>query len=362
MASNIVSKPDKLPPFLFQTKRNAITDDYEVRTTIVGKGFNGPVYTCFDRQTGQKCALKIIKDSAKARREVNLHKKASECPYIVHVIEIYENKHSNQRCLLIVMEYMAGGELFDRIKRIGDEGSFTERQAASIVHSIGKAVQYLHSQNIAHRDLKPENLLFTSNDEDAVLKLTDFGFAKECSNLVKTLHTPCYTPYYVAPEVLSKQSYDKSCDIWGLGVITYIVLCGYPPFYSKHNASMSPEMKRKIRAGEYRFPDSDWNTVSHEAKDLIRAMLTVEPESRPTIEEVLQSPWLSKFAENVPNTSLNTPAVLVEQSEQWPDVGAAIRETNAYNRMLSVENEVQEISLDNNLLFRRRQRRQNTAV
>ncbi|CAF4352407.1 unnamed protein product, partial [Didymodactylos carnosus] len=304
MASNTVSEPDKLPHFLFQTKRNAITDDYEVRTEKLGAGINGPVYACFDRQTGQKCALKIIKDSAKARREVNLHKKASECPYIVHVIEIYENKHSKQRCLLIVMEYMAGGELFNRIKRIGVEGSFTERQAASIVHSICKAVQYLHSLNIAHRDLKPENLLFTSNDEGAALKLTDFGFAKECSDSVKTLHSPCYTSYYVAPEVLSKQSYDKSCDIWGLGVITYIVLCGYPPFYSLHNAPingpMSPEMKRKIRAGEYRFPDSDWNTVSREAKDLIRAMLTVEPESRPTIEEVLQSTWLSKFAEKVP--------------------------------------------------------------
>lgn len=137
---------------------------------------------------------------------------------------------------------MEGGELFQRIQDRQD-GAFTERgllflferfsqlelingktitEAAQIMHEICVAVKYLHDLDIAHRDLKPENLLYTSPAPNAILKLTDFGFAKE--TFVKdTLQTPCYTPYYVAPEVLGPEKYDKSCDIWSLGVIMYIL-------------------------------------------------------------------------------------------------------------------------------------------
>ncbi|CAF1618902.1 unnamed protein product, partial [Didymodactylos carnosus] len=138
-------------------------------------GINGKVFTCFNRQTGQKCALKILKDSNKARREVILHKKASgTCQNIVKVLDVYENMYANNRCLLIIMECMNGGELFNRIRE-RDDKPFTEREAARIMQSICFAVQFLHDMDIAHRDLKPENLLFSSKDEDAVLKLTDFG-------------------------------------------------------------------------------------------------------------------------------------------------------------------------------------------
>ncbi|CAF1037183.1 unnamed protein product [Didymodactylos carnosus] len=282
---------------------------------------------------------------------------ASVYSNIVRILDIYENVHSNRQCLLIIMECMEGGELFNRIKRIGHESSFTERQAAGIMHSICKAVSHLHSMNVAHRDLKPENLLFTSNEDDAELKLTDFGFAKECSNLIKNLTTPCYTPYYVAPEVLSTRSYDKACDIWSLGVIMYILLCGYPPFYSEHSLPISPGMKTKIRAGEYQFPKEDWCVVTDEAKNLIQAMLTVEPEKRPNIETILKSSWLSEFTIHVPNTPLNTSRVLMEELEHWDDVEAAICETNKYNRMLSDE-EI-DISTSDNAILQRRQKQQN---
>merc|ERR1711997_209026 len=116
-----------------------------------------------------------------------------------------------QKNLLVVMECMGGGELFNAIKE------------------ICIAVKFLHDMNVAHRDLKPENLLYSSKDNLGVLKLTDFGFAKE-THIRDTLQTPCYTPYYVAPEVLGPEKYDKSCDIWSLGVIMYILLCGFPPF------------------------------------------------------------------------------------------------------------------------------------
>lgn len=150
--------------------------------------------------------------------------------HIVSIIDVYQNTVSNKRCLLVVMECMEGGELFDRIQK-RQESPFTEREAAQTMHQICAAVRYLHSINIAHRDLKPENLLYTSPDANALLKLTDFGFAKEVNTNAMTLQTPCYTPYYVAPEVLGPEKYDKSCDVWSLGVIMYILLCGFPPFY-----------------------------------------------------------------------------------------------------------------------------------
>ena len=110
----------------------------------------------------------------------------------------------------------------------------------------------MHNRKIAHRDLKPENLLYSGNEPSAILKLIDFGFAKEVDN--RGLETPCFTPYYAAPEVLNEsQRYDMSCDIWSMGVIMYVLLCGYPPFYSDHGLVISPGMKMKIRTGKLTF-------------------------------------------------------------------------------------------------------------
>lgn len=224
-------------------------------------------------------------------REVELHWRASGCRHIVNIIDVYENSYAGNRCLLVIMEKMSGGELFQRIQERQD-GAFTEREAAQIMHEIGLAVKYLHDQNVAHRDLKPENLLLTTNEPNAILKLTDFGFAKE-TFIKDTLQTPCYTPYYVAPEVLGPEKYDKSCDIWSLGVIMYILLCGFPPFYSNHGLAISPGMKTRIRTGQYDFPDPEWKNVSNAAKDLIKGMLNVDPAKRFTIEQVMRNNWIA---------------------------------------------------------------------
>lgn len=186
---------------------------------------------------------------------------------------------------------MEGGELFQRIQDRQD-GAFVEREAAQIMHEICLAVKYLHDLNIAHRDLKPENLLYTTPSQTAILKLTDFGFAKE-TFIKDTLQTPCYTPYYVAPEVLGPEKYDKSCDIWSLGVIMYILLCGFPPFYSNHGLAISPGMKKRIRTGQYDFPNPEWQNVSQSAKDLIKGMLIVDPTGRLTIEQVMKNLWIA---------------------------------------------------------------------
>lgn len=173
---------------------------------------------------------------------------------------------------------MEGGELFDRILK---KKTFTEKEASAVLYQMTSAVNHIHSLNIAHRDLKPENLLYQSKDEDSLLKLVDFGFAKiDQGNLV----TPVYTPYYVSGEILKAQqvqkdkkagvlppnhqfAYDKSCDMWSLGVILYIILCGYPPFQSEiRNKPLSEKMKSKIRHGDYVFHDKYWKNISTEAK------------------------------------------------------------------------------------------------
>jgi len=209
---------------------------------------------------------------------------------------------------------MEGGELFNRIQ---ERKSFNEREAAEIVKDICLAVKFLHDMNVAHRDLKPENLLYTSGDP-GVLKLTDFGFAKE-TLIRETLQTPCYTPYYVAPEVLGPEKYDKSCDIWSLGVIMYILICGFPPFYSNHGQPISPGMKKRIRSGQYEFPKPEWSNVSSDCKDLIKGCLKTNPEERLTIDQVIGSKWVAQY-DAVPPTPLLTSDILKEENEQWPDV------------------------------------------
>ncbi|CAF0819943.1 unnamed protein product [Rotaria sordida] len=298
--SNISEKYRQFP---FSTHRNAVTDQYEVSKESLGVGINGKVLTCYHRETRRKCALKILKDSDKARREVILHRKACEgCDYIVKVLDVYENMYASNRCLLIIMECMEGGELFNRIRERQDK-PYTEREAAHIILMIAKAVIHLHHMDMAHH-----------TSDAALLKLTDFGFAKEGNNEQRPLNTPCYTPYYVAPEILSNDKYDKACDIWSMGVIMYILLCGYPPFFSTHGGAISAGMKTKIKAGEYQFPKSEWKNVSQEAKSIIQKMLTVDPATRVTIDWILRCPW---FTGTVPETPIDIrPMLDAENYEQ----------------------------------------------
>uniref|UniRef100_A0A3P9PVX3 non-specific serine/threonine protein kinase n=1 Tax=Poecilia reticulata TaxID=8081 RepID=A0A3P9PVX3_POERE len=279
------------PPAALPAEDTKVTDDYKISSQVLGLGINGKVLECFNKKTGEKCALKILYDSPKARREVELHWRVSGGPYIVRILSLYENMHHGKKCLLIIMECMEGGELFSRIQARGDQ-AFTEKEASEIMRDIGTAISFLHNIDIAHRDIKPENLLYTTKAKNAVLKLTDFGFAKE-TTLHNPLQTPCYTPYYVAPEVLGPEKYDKSCDMWSLGVIMYILLCGYPPFYSNTGQAISPGMKRRIRMGQYEFPNPEWSDVSQEAKDLIQQLLKTDPNERMTITQFTNHPWIN---------------------------------------------------------------------
>ncbi|XP_039627231.1 MAP kinase-activated protein kinase 3 isoform X2 [Polypterus senegalus] len=249
---------------------------------------------------------------------------------------------------------MEGGELFNRIQARGDQ-AFTEREASGIMRDIGSAIEYLHSMNIAHRDVKPENLLYTSKDSNAVLKITDFGFAKE-TTFQNSLQTPCYTPYYVAPEVLGPEKYDKSCDMWSLGVIMYILLCGFPPFYSNTGQAISPGMKKRIRLGQYEFPNPEWAEVSEEAKQQIHHLLKTDPTERMTISQFMNHPWINRSMA-VPPTPLHTTRVLLEDKEMWDDVKEEMTSALATMRVDYDQVKIKDLNTSSNPLLNKRRKK-----
>jgi calcium-dependent protein kinase len=167
----------------------------------------------------------------------------------------------------------------------------SEKGAAVLMKQILAAIFYLHKHHIMHRDLKPENFLFLNKSKDSPLKIIDFGLAcyYEDGEFMKT---KAGTPYYVAPQVLQGK-YDRKCDVWSCGVIMYILLCGYPPFSGENDG----EILTKVKAGKFSFPEADWKHISTDAKDLIKKMLTFEPEKRMEAEQAYNHPWISNNAD-----------------------------------------------------------------
>jgi len=367
MPFNIFNKKDQPmnPPSMtlnlglggLKPKSTSITNDYTISSRTLGVGINGKVVECFCKKTHQKYALKALRKSAKAFREVSLHWKVRTHDNIVNVIDVYENTFSGTKCYLMVMECMEGGELFERIQSKGDNG-FTEKEASKITRQICEALLVLHNSNIAHRDVKPENLLYLSKDIKATLKLTDFGFASEI--IAGQLKTPCFTPYYAAPEVLGPEKYDMSCDMWSLGVIIYILLCGYPPFHTEGGAPMSPGMKKKIRQGDYNFPDPEWTYVSASAKGLIRGLLCTDVLKRLDIRQCMNHPWI-KDNDTVPETPLMSARILNEEEDMWCDKKEEM--SNALNAMrIDYDNVIRvadmtAISMNNPILKRRQNKK-----
>jgi serine/threonine protein kinase len=341
----------------FKPHSHPITDDYKISKNVLGVGINGKVVECLRRKTGEKFALKVLRDVPKARREVELHWLASNHKHIVPIFDVYENTYNGVKCLLVVMECMEGGELFARIQERA-HNAFTEREAAAITYEICSAIRHLHHMNIAHRDLKPENLLYSKPGPEGVLKLTDFGFAKRTdASAVRPLETPCYTPYYAAPEVLGPEKYDKSCDMWSLGVVMYILLCGFPPFYSAHGLPMSPGMKSRIRSGQYGFPSPEWDKVSEQAKSLIRGLLKTDPAERLNIDQVMAHIWITGYMK-VPETPLCTPAVLSEERAQWCEVQEEMASALATMRVDYDQVQIKNLGETNNKLLAKRKKKE----
>jgi len=269
---------------------------YDVDARVIGTGHHGSVRECVDRATGQKYAVKSIskrdpsvKPGSLLREITLLHEMRH--PSFVQLVDVFED----EEYVHLVTDLCTGGELFDRIvaKTSRSEGStpcFSEDDAATVLYQILKAVSYMHKKGIVHRDIKPENILFETDDENSPIKIIDFGLARmhDGQHGEPPMTTIVGTPYYIAPDVLRRQ-YDKSCDLWSVGVIAYILMCGYPPF----NGGSNSETHASILRGRYHFPSREWKHTSREARDFVRRLLQSDPSKRMTAEEALNHPWMA---------------------------------------------------------------------
>jgi len=213
-----------------------------------------------------------------------------------NVIRLYEI-YDEPKQMFLVMELVTGGELFDRIVK---KSSYSEFEAALTIRTLCDALSYLHKKQIVHRDLKPENILYASDAEDADIKVADFGLARVVSGK-DMMKTACGTPGYVAPEILKNQGYDSSAvDMWSAGVILYILLCGFPPFYEEE----LPALFEQILQARFDFPSPWWDNISKDAKNLVNGLLTIDPKKRLTADQVLENAWISGKAprEELPET------------------------------------------------------------
>ena len=275
------------------SKRQMRTTDYRkdyklARTLGQGSFAKVKIGTC--HADGTKWAVKIIdrrnlsKDDADALGiEVETMLRVRH-PNIVELKEIYDAHE-----FVMILELCTGGELFDRIVSYDH---YSEERAAHAFAQMAEAIGHCHAHGIVHRDLKPENLLYKAPEPDETLKLADFGFAAILNNEASLLRTCCGTPAYVAPEILKGKGYTAAVDMWSLGVILYVLLCGFPPFQHENTTKLF----KIIQRAEYSFPSPSWDAISAPAKDLICRLLVLKGEKRLTADQVVEHAWMSDEA------------------------------------------------------------------
>ncbi|EDW99347.2 uncharacterized protein Dyak_GE14490 [Drosophila yakuba] len=262
------------------------SDNYDIKEEL-GKGAFSIVKRCVQKSTGFEFAAKIIntkkltaRDFQKLEREARICRKLHH-PNIVRLHDSIQEENYHY----LVFDLVTGGELFEDI--VARE-FYSEADASHCIQQILESVNHCHQNGVVHRDLKPENLLLASKAKGAAVKLADFGLAIEVQGDHQAWFGFAGTPGYLSPEVLKKEPYGKSVDIWACGVILYILLVGYPPFWDEDQHRLYSQ----IKAGAYDYPSPEWDTVTPEAKNLINQMLTVNPNKRITAAEALKHPWI----------------------------------------------------------------------
>jgi len=257
-------------------------EEFYVLGKQIGQGAFSIVKEAVNKATGERVAVKSIKTrlikSRLLMREIEIMKKVGSHPSILKLYEVYETR----KHLYLVLELVTGGALMDQIVA---GKHYSEKDASSIVRQIISAVAYLHANGIAHRDLKPQNLLYARSNSDDIV-VADFGLSKMFGG-GQYLETCCGSPEYVAPEVLDSKPYDKACDLWSIGVITYVLLTNRFPFWGSNNGALY----ENIRRAEYGWPEGV--EISIEAQNLIRHLLEKQPEKRYTAEQALAHPWVT---------------------------------------------------------------------
>uniref|UniRef100_A0A8C5A3Z9 calcium/calmodulin-dependent protein kinase n=1 Tax=Gadus morhua TaxID=8049 RepID=A0A8C5A3Z9_GADMO len=262
------------------------TDEFQLYEEL-GKGAFSVVRRCVKLCSGQEYAAKIINTKKlSARDHQKLDREARICRLLKHsnIVRLHDSI-SEEGFHYLLFDLVTGGELFEDI--VARE-YYSEADASHCIQQILEAVLHCHQMGVVHRDLKPENLLLASKCKNAAVKLADFGLAIEVQGEQQAWFGFAGTPGYLSPEVLRKEAYGKPVDIWACGVILYILLVGYPPFWDEDQH----KLYQQIKAGAYDFPSPEWDTVTPEVKNLINQMLTINPSKRITAQEALKHPWI----------------------------------------------------------------------
>ncbi|XP_036147392.1 calcium/calmodulin-dependent protein kinase type II alpha chain isoform X5 [Monomorium pharaonis] len=262
------------------------SDNYDLKEEL-GKGAFSVVRRCVQKSTGHEFAAKIINTKKLSNRDFQkLEREARICRKLQHpnIVRLHDSIQE-ENFHYLVFDLVTGGELFEDI--VARE-FYSEADASHCIQQILESVHHCHHNGVVHRDLKPENLLLASKAKGAAVKLADFGLAIEVQGEAQAWYGFAGTPGYLSPEVLKKEPYGKPVDIWACGVILYILLVGYPPFWDEDQHRLYGQ----IKAGSYDYPSPEWDTVTPEAKNLINQMLTVNPGKRITALEALKHPWI----------------------------------------------------------------------
>ncbi len=298
----------------------------------LGSGAFSTVRLATKKDTGEKYAAKIV--SKKELSKADLASLMTEIEILgslqhLHIIRLFDTFDEGND-YYIVTELVEGGELFDRIV---SKPHYSELEARDLIKSLIETIAYIHGNGIVHRDLKPENLLLMSLDNDADIKICDFGFAKRIVDLSPE-ETACGTPGYVAPEILRGDPYGAEVDIWSLGVICYVLLAGYPPFYDDDQRKLF----KKIKEGRYYFHDEYWSHISREVIDLITKMLTVNQKERWSAKQLLQHSWITEDSNKLASKNLASSVVTLKKyniRRKFKAAADAVMISNRIGRMLN---------------------------
>jgi len=286
-------------------------EDFFVIEKMLGSGSFSEVKLCRDKTSSAEYAVKIVSKTGKSEAERRMENimceinilKAVNHTNIVQLKDIFEDDTH----IYIIMENISGGELFEKIVELTH---YSEKEASKIISQILAGVEHLHSRGIVHRDLKPENLLLSNPTRESDIKITDFGLSEIFApGVPMRMSRAVGTPGYIAPEVLefleTGDPYGPEVDLWSVGVILYILLCGFPPFHGETD----DDIYDKICAGQWKFISPYWDNISTDAKDLISHLLVLNPYKRFTAQQALNHPWI---LENEKNSADHLKYALIE--------------------------------------------------